>query len=212
MHKYPYIMGQGGSRLQNTEPDSNPPIADDDSQYHIHTGALSSTMPLSRGENSDAYAVRAVVATTGLSLLRSHTVPAYLHVNRLLTQKALECCPASEGVPLSYLRLPHNSESQPSHQSVFRTDTVIGDKVTHKSVIVGKYCQIGSKCRLNNVVLWDHVHVGENTSLQNTIVASGVVIGENCNLNDCQIGAGTIVMAGTKEKGEALLADRLDGF
>jgi translation initiation factor eIF-2B subunit gamma len=87
------------------------------------------------------------------------------------------------------------------------TSTQLGKKLTMQSTVIGRYCDIGAKCRLNNVVAMDHVTIGENCSLQNTILGAGATVGANCSLNDCQVGPMVIIPAGTKEKGEAFLAE-----
>ena len=149
------------------------------------------------------YAVRAIVQEP--TVLRSHTVPAYLYANRELTRKAMEHSRDASLRPA----LPPNSVAKAKFQTLLLSGTTLGDKVTFKATVIGKDCQIGSKCRLNNVVLLDHVHVADNTILQNTVVAQGAKIGEHCSLNACQVGPDKVVPAGTKGKEETFLVDDL---
>jgi carbonic anhydrase/acetyltransferase-like protein (isoleucine patch superfamily) len=145
----------------------------------------------------------------GAAAVRANSIPAFLHASKELVAHAI----VSGAAPPSLLRnpcLPPNSTIRAKAQSIILPETthdMLGDKITFKSSIVGRYCKVGTKCRLNNVILFDHVTLGDNCIVQNTIIGPGAVIGDNCSLNDCQVAPSKVVAAGTKHKGEALLLD-----
>jgi hypothetical protein len=166
------------------------------------------------------YAVLAHVIP-GAAAVRASSIPAFLHASKELVSQVIAASGGANPAPLSSsssraisanpcLFVPLNSTIRAKSQSVILPETthdMLGDKLTFKSTIVGRYCKLGNKCRLNNVVLFDNVTLGDNCIIQNTIVGPGAVIGDNCSLNDCQVAPGKVVAAGTKHKGEALLLD-----
>jgi translation initiation factor eIF-2B subunit gamma len=159
----------------------------------------SATAP-TRDAATQEYSVRAHVQKAAL---RTHTTASYLHANRELAHRISAATFRAGGtLPADpCLWLPSTSQVKSKFHSVVLPGCAVADKVTFKSVSVGRNCKLGTKCRLNNVVLLDDVTVGDNTILQNTVVGRSCVIGENCNLNDCQVPDNKTIRAGTKEKG-----------
>lgn len=157
------------------------------------------------GKEDDLYSVVAlVIPNEGKStIVRSHTTAAYLFANRELVSRG------------GNLPMPSDAKWNGKFQTLVLngTDgsndnaTKLGAKITMKSSVIGRHCDIGAKCRLNNVVIMDNVTIGENCSLQNTIISSGATLGANCSLNDCLVGPKANIASGTKEKGEAFSAD-----
>eukprot|EP00522_Entomoneis_paludosa_P014964 CAMPEP_0172455496 /NCGR_PEP_ID=MMETSP1065-20121228/12092_1 /TAXON_ID=265537 /ORGANISM="Amphiprora paludosa, Strain CCMP125" /LENGTH=592 /DNA_ID=CAMNT_0013207957 /DNA_START=41 /DNA_END=1819 /DNA_ORIENTATION=+ len=149
----------------------------------------------SDGRAKKGYLVQAHVQKTAF---RSATIPAYLYASKEMVAKSMEAGNSSREL----LLLPPNSTIRHKFQTVLLPDTVVGDKVTFKSAVVGRNCKLGSKCRLNSVILLDNVTLGDQVSLQNTVIGKGAVLGDNCSLNDCQVAPGKKIVSGTKAKSE----------
>jgi hypothetical protein len=164
------------------------------------------------------YAVLAHVIP-GAAAVRANSIPAFLHASKELVTQLITVSSGASGATNTTptqcaanpcLFVPHNSTIRAKSQSVILPETahdMLGDKITFKSTIVGRYCKVGHKCRLNNVILFDNVTLGDNCIIQNTIIGPSAVIGDNCSLNDCQVAPSKVVASGTKHKGEALLLD-----
>ena len=167
-------------------------------------------------DDDDEYAVLAHIVSDK-SVFRSHTVNAYLYANREVAHQVSAIAAVhhtssdQKAPPNPCLALPEGASVKPKFHSVLLPGTTVGDKVTFKSSVVGRNCQLGAKCRLNNVVLQDNVTLGDNIILQNTVVGHHATLAENCNLNDCQVAPGMSLPAGTKQKGEAFVNDDNDG-
>jgi len=166
--------------------------------------------------HDDEYAVLAHIVSDK-SVFRSHTINAYLYANREVAHQVSAIAAVhhtssdQKAPPNPCLALPEGASVKPKFHSVLLPGTTVGDKVTFKSSVVGRNCQLGAKCRLNNVVLQDNVTLGDNIILQNTVVGHHATLAENCNLNDCQVAPGMSLPAGTKQKGEAFVNDNNDG-
>ena len=164
----------------------------------------------SRGANSNSilppvieYAVQAHVQKA--CALRARSVAAYLYACQELANKAAV-------VPVSKnpcLFVPPGTSPKPKFHSMLLPVTALAPdaKVTIKSCLIGRNCQIGFKCRLNCVLLNDGVKVGDNAVMQITVVGHDAVIGENCNLNECQVAPKVTLQPQTKQKGESFLID-----
>lgn len=142
----------------------------------------------------------AVLAHVQNEALRTNTISSYLHACRetLAIASAYENACKKPG-----LQLPQGTQIRNKFFSILLPEATTGDKVTFKSVSVGRRCKLGNKCRLNNVVIMDDVTIGDNVILQNSIIGSGCKIGDNCNLNDCQVAPGKDIPSGEKAKGES---------
>jgi translation initiation factor eIF-2B subunit gamma len=186
------------TKTENTLTESN--LLDSSTNTEIHRLSTPRQSETAAPEGK-RYSVLARVVQS--SALRAHSVASYLYASKEVSSRAVQDPTVANTDPCLFV--PNGTSHKPKYQSVFLPDVQMGDKVTLKSCVVGRRCQIGTKCRLNNVVLMDDVVIGENTILQNSIVSRHSVIGENCNLNDCQVGPNQMIAPLTKEKGETFL-------
>jgi NDP-sugar pyrophosphorylase family protein len=154
--------------------------------------------------------------TTDMLVVRVTSIAAYLYANREVTHAIAAPSPPLRAHTLPPVVVPKQSASfavpegalvHAKMHSIVLADCQVAEKVTFKSSVVGRHCQLGTNCRLNNVVLHNNAVVGDQTMLQNTIVGHHAVIGDNCSLNDCQVAAKVSIPSGTKAKGEVFMAE-----